>query len=74
MKIMSEEEKHLFQQSSSCWICERLIDYDNEKVRGAAHWDCNINFQLTKQVPVIFYNLRGYDSHFNFFVSLINLM
>ena len=34
---MSEEEKNLFQQSSSCWICERLIDHDNEKVRGAAH-------------------------------------
>ena len=50
--IMSEvEEEHLFQQSNSCWICEKLIDHGNEKVRdhchvirkfrGAAHWDCN---------------------------------
>ena len=48
---MSEEEKHLFQQSNSCWICKKLIDNDEEKVRdhchvtgkfrGAAHWDCN---------------------------------
>ena len=75
--IMSEEEEHLFQQSNSCWICKKLIDNDDEKVRdhchvtgkfrGAAHWDCNINFQLTKNVPVIFHNLKGYDSHLIFF-------
>ena len=71
--IMSEKEEHLFQQSNSCWICKNLIDKDEEKVRdhyhvtgkfrGAAHWNCNINFQLAKNVPVIFHNLRGYDSN-----------
>ena len=59
-----------------CRICEKLIDRDDEKVRdhchvtgkfrGAAHWSCNINLQLTKKVPVIFHNLRGYDSHLIF--------
>ena len=73
--IMTEEE-HLFQESNNCWICKKLIDNDDEKVRdhchvtgkfrGAAHWSCNINLQLTKKVPVIFHNLRGYDSHLIF--------
>ena len=31
------------------------------KFRGAAHWNCIINFQLTKKVSVIFHNWRGYD-------------
>ena len=76
--IMNEEEEYFFQQNNSCWICEKLIDNDDEKVRdhchitgkfrGAAHWDCNINFQLTKKIPVIFHNLKGYDSHLIFSV------
>ena len=67
--VMGEEEEHLFQQSNSCWICKKLIDNANEKFRdhchvtgkfrGAAHWNFNINFQLTKEVPVIFRNLRN---------------
>ena len=72
--IISEEIEHLFQQSNSCWICEKLINHDDEKVRdhitgkfrSAAHWSCNINLQLTQKVPVIFQNLRGYDYHLIF--------
>ena len=74
--LVVTEEEHLFQQSNNCWICKKLIDNEDEKVRdhchitsklrGAAHWDCNINFQLTKKVPLIFHNLKGYDSHLIF--------
>ena len=74
--IMSEKEEEQFQLSNVCWICEKLIDHEDEKVRshchvtgkfrGAAYWSCNINLQLTKKVPAIFHNLRGYDSHLIF--------
>ena len=55
---MSEKEEEQFQLNNTCWICEKLIDDDDEKVRdhfhvtvkfrGAAHWSCNINLELTK--------------------------
>ena len=72
--IMSAEENK-FELTNICWICSKLID-GNEKVRdhfdisgkcrGAAHWNCNINLRISKKVPVIFHNLKGYDSHLIF--------
>ena len=72
--IMTEEEKQ-FQSSNICWICEKRIE--DEKLRdhwhitgrfkGAAYWSCNINLQFTKNVPVIFHYLKGYDSHLIFY-------
>ena len=34
------------------------------KYRGPAHVFCNLNFKLTDKIPVVFHNLKGYDSHF----------
>ena len=75
--VMTVKEEYLFQQSNNCWICKNIFDNEDENVRdhchitgkfrGVAHWDCNINFQLTKKIPVIFHNLKGYDSHLIFF-------
>ena len=72
---MSEEEEKQFQSSNISWICEKLIDDDNEKVRdhchvtgeirGAAHWSCNLPI-IPKKVPIIFQNLRGYGTHLIF--------
>ena len=71
--VMSVDEEERFQLANSCWICNKLFDVGDEKVRdhchmtgkfrGAAHFSYNANLKLSKKVPVIFHNLKGYDSH-----------
>ena len=43
----------------------KVLDHDhyNGKYRGAAHKVCNLQYKLTKDIPVIFHNFKGYDCH-----------
>lgn len=71
---MTPSDEEQFQKVSKCHICDKeYIDDDirvrdhchvTGKYRGSAHQYCNLNFRLTDKIPVIFHNLRGYDSHF----------
>lgn len=71
---MSQIEEEDFQRSQRCHICEKRIDYTEIKVRdhchltgkyrGAAHQKCNLNYEVSKTIPIVFHNLSGYDSHF----------
>ena len=71
--IMSMEEEELFQKANKCWICDELFELMDKKVRdhchvtgkfrGAAHFSCNDNFEITNKVPVIFHNFKGNDGH-----------
>ena len=62
--IMTEEEENVFQKSNNCWICKKVRDHCHvtSKFRCDAHESCNLNLKFTKNVPVIFHNLRGYVS------------
>ena len=32
-------------------------------LNGSAHRDCNINIKLNHKIPLVFHNLKNYDSH-----------
>ena len=70
---MTAEENEKLKRSN---ICGKLVNIGDNKVRDhchitgkyrrSSHWKCNINLKIIKKVPVIFHNLRGYDSHLIF--------
>ena len=71
---MTKNDEEEFQKADRCHICQQKYNEKDVRVRdhchitgkyrGSAHQDCNLNFQITDKIPVIFHNLRGYDSHF----------
>ena len=56
---MSSEDDERFHSSHKCWICNKLFDARENKVRdhdhvtgkyrGSANWSRNINLKLTKK-------------------------
>ena len=73
---MTEENEQEFEKAT-CHICDkkytekdiRVRDHChiNGKYRGSAHQECNLKLRINPEeikIPVIFHNLRGYDSHF----------
>ena len=71
---MTKEDEDKFQKADECHICNKKYNETDVRVRdhchitgkytGSAHECCNLNFQISDKIPVIFHNLRGYDSHF----------
>ena len=71
--VMTKKDNEDFENSTKCWICDNdYIDNDVKvrdhchitgKYRGSAHRDCNINVKLNHKIPVVFHNLKNYDSH-----------
>ena len=74
---MTMENEIDFKKAIKCHICDqqytdkdiRVRDHCHitGKFRGSAHQDCNLKLRIKPdniKIPVIFHNLRGYDSHF----------
>ena len=70
---MTKEDNKDFENSNKYWICDNsYIDGDvgvrdhchiTGKYRGSAHRNCNMNVKLNHKIPVVFHNLKNYDSH-----------
>ena len=74
---MTKDDEKKFQKAEECHICnKKYTDKDirvrdhchiTGKYRGSAHQECNLKLRVNPEevkIPVIFHNLRGYDSHF----------
>ena len=47
-------------------VNEKVKDYCHftRKYRGAAHNKCNMNYKISKDIPVVFRNGSTYENHF----------
>ena len=74
---MTNEDEESFKEAKHCHICEKRYKLDDVpvrdhchvtgKYRGSAHQTCNLKLQISAEkikIPIIFHNLKGYDSHF----------
>ena len=70
---LTKKDDENFENSTKCWICDNdYIDNDvkvkdychiSGNYRGSEHRNCNINVELNQKIPVVFHNLKIYDSH-----------
>ena len=74
---MTKDDEKKFQKAEECHICDKKYTDTDIRVRdhchitgnyrGSAHQECNLKIRVSPgevKIPVIFHNLRGYDSHF----------
>ena len=71
--IMTKEDNEDFENSTKCWVCDNdYIDVDVKvrdhchitgKYRGSPHRNFSISVKLNYKIPVLFQNLKIYDSH-----------
>ena len=72
-KELVRTEKDNFENSTKCSICDHVfVECDvkvrdhchiNKKYIGSAHEDCNINVKSNHKIPIVFHNLKNYESH-----------
>ena len=74
MDQLTQDQKAAYRQATECYICEQFIFLGQIKVRdhchltgkyrGFAHKECNLDYQDSWTIPVVFHHLSAYDAHF----------
>ena len=75
--MMTDEDETNFAKATKCQICDKAYIKPDTRVRdrchitgdyrGSVHQDCNLKLRINAKeikIPVIFHNVKGYDSHF----------
>ena len=78
MMLTKEDWSH-YESTNICWICNGEISISpgvrksdskvkdhchfTGKYRGPAHSKCNLLLRRQRFIPVVFHNMKGYDSH-----------
>ena len=70
---ITKHENEDFENCNNCWTCDSVYVDGNVKVRDYchitgkyrdfAHRDCNIKVKLNHKIPIVFHNVKNYDSH-----------
>ena len=70
---ITKNENEDFENCYNCWTCDNVYVDGNVKVRDYchitgkyrdfAHRDCNIKVKLNHKIPIVFHNVKNYDSH-----------
>ena len=67
---MTKKDNKDFENSAIYWSCNNVYVDADVKVRdhchiagGSTQKDCNINVKSNYKIPVVFCNLKNYDSH-----------
>ena len=73
MAPLTKSQLKEYKQATKCHIRFKQFSKKKRKVRdhchysglyrGAAHSSCNLQYQISNYIPVVFQNLAGYDAH-----------
>ena len=69
--VMTKKDNQDFKSTTKYWIWNGDYVKSNVKIRDhchitrnyTVHRDCNINVKLNHKVPIVFHNLKNYDSY-----------
>ena len=71
--VMTKEDSEDIENSTKIYICDNAYVDSDLKARNhchitgkyiiSVHRDCDINVKWNHKVPVVFHNLKNYDSH-----------
>ena len=71
--VVTKEDNENLKNYTKCSTCDNdYVDNDakvrdhciiTRKYRSSVRKDCNINLRLNHKTPVVFHNLKNYDSH-----------